>query len=179
MATALRSWSSTSVITTTTISPLSELDIITDNPTPPPSVTYPGTLFHCAWISVAIRRQMRHDVCGQGLGLGPASERWNFQLMTKTEGATITVDFINLIVTCQRAAERLGSWPCVNVCAAPIMLPNIISLILEQIPLGSEKTKGPYHFAAVKPCMQTFWNDKNYLGFYYLKVVDWQREQRN
>lgn len=76
--------------------------------------------------------------------------------MTKTEGATITVDFINLIVTCQRAAERLGPWPCVNVCAAPIMLANIISLIPGTDTFGVGKIKGPYHFAAVKPRVQTF-----------------------
>lgn len=60
-------------------------------------------------------------MCGRGVGPTPASERNEILVMTMREDAAVAVDFINHVVKCQRAAERLGPpnlcvWTCVLLC---------------------------------------------------------------
>lgn len=84
----------------------------------PSSVSYLGIYFHMCV------NQCRHQKQQWGSGtdpLPPREMKLQVIVMTTREGASITVDFINHVVKCQRAEERLGPLDlrvCMCVCCS-------------------------------------------------------------
>lgn len=117
-----RPWSSASVMTTKTVIlmevfPLLEPDIITDNCPLISQLSWHILPYVCKsmrTLEVVGSRQMRGTVCGWGVGRGVGRG---------VGGESITVDFINHTVKCQRAGRKVKPPDCVFVCVC-VALPR-------------------------------------------------------